>query len=596
MISRAFKLRFRRRLRMRKLQVEELSQQAERQLERNFFRRLERLTNVRRFVISWILLILLLGGCVTAQLATLHEYYQREAPAPGGIYTEGILGAYTNASPLYATSPVDLAVSRLVFSGLLTYDDQNNLVGDLATSWSVDATGKVYTVHLRPHVLWQDGVPFTAADVVFTYQLIQNPDAQSPLAPSWTGVSVKEVNPLTVTFTLPDPLSSFPYSLTNGIVPKHILQGEPMTSLRTLPFDTEDPIGTGPFELKTLEVTDSSSPTDREEHIGLVPYAQYYGGEPKLDSFIVQSFRSQSLMVQSFEKNQLTAMVGLTTVPSALKSNTNLMAYEFPLTAETMTFFKTSEGVLSDTQVRQALVSATDKSAVVQGLGYPAMTINEPLLQGELGYNPVYAQSGYDPANAVKLLQADGWLPGKNGIRYKNGQPLTFGLYAESGTEYAGVAETLKQQWRKVGVNVNVVLEDATDFQTTLATHTYDALLYGISIGKDPDVIVYWGSQYADVRSNERLNFSEYSSAVADESLEEGRTRFDPTLRAIKYEGFLSAWQADAPAVALYQPRFLYITDGPVYGLTDHQINSETDRFANVQNWMIREEGVSQVQ
>src|SRR5688500_14576180 len=116
MISRAFKLRFRRRLRMQKLQVEELGQQAEQQLERNFFRRLERLADVRRFVITWIILLILLGGIVVAQIRGLSGYYQVPQPIAGGTYSEGILGSFTNANPLFATGPVDVSVSKLLFA------------------------------------------------------------------------------------------------------------------------------------------------------------------------------------------------------------------------------------------------------------------------------------------------------------------------------------------------------------------------------------------------------------------------------------------------------------------------------------------------
>jgi hypothetical protein len=74
---------------------------------------------------------------------------------------------------------------------------------------------------------------------------------------------------------------------------------------------------------------------------------------------------------------------------------------------------------------------------------------------------------------------------------------------------------------------------------------------------------------------------------VADEALESGRTRFDPELRAIKYQPFLQAWQSDAPALGLYQPRFLYITHGQIAGLSVHPINTATDRFDNVVNWEV---------
>jgi len=84
------------------------------------------------------------------------------------------------------------------------------------------------------------------------------------------------------------------------------------------------------------------------------------------------------------------------------------------------------------------------------------------------------------------------------------------------------------------------------------------------------------------------LNFSEYKSPTADAALEAGRTRNDPTLRAVKYQPFLLAWQRDAPALGLCQPRFTYVTRGQVYGFSERTLVSGTDRFNTVEQWMIR--------
>jgi peptide/nickel transport system substrate-binding protein len=140
--------------------------------EKYFIQRMNRIGLVWRFVTAWLLLVVLLIGCLVVQLQALSGYYQSRRPVAGGVYNEGVLGSFTNANPIYATNDVDKTVSRLVFAGLFKYDEQNRLVGDLAKDWSVDAAGKVYTVHLRPHLTWQDGQPLTAADVAFTYKII----------------------------------------------------------------------------------------------------------------------------------------------------------------------------------------------------------------------------------------------------------------------------------------------------------------------------------------------------------------------------------------------------------------------------------------
>ncbi len=121
-------------------------------------------------------------------------------------------------------------------------------------------------------------------------------------------------------------------------------------------------------------------------------------------------------------------------------------------------------------------------------------------------------------------------------------------------------------------------------------------MLYGISLGPDPDAYAYWGSTQADERAANRVNFSEYKSTVADRALESGRTRSDPALRTVKYKPFLEAWRNDAPALALYQPRYLYVTRDTVFGFNPSVINVATDRYSNVAHWMIHQEKVRKLQ
>ncbi len=589
MIDRTTRLRWRRRIRNQRRQVEGMSYHADEHLERHFFKRLSRLADVRRFVAAWILLIMLLVVGVVFQLRALGNYYLITQPVAGGSYTEGMLGNYTNANPLYATSSVDASVSRLIFASLLKYDQKNQLVGDLADKWETDERALRYTVHLRPNLTWQDGKPLTANDVVFTYKVIQNPDAKSPLNNSWQGITVTAPNAQTVVFSLPNQLSSFPYALTNGIVPEHKLSGVPMTQLRSLAFNTVNPVGSGPFRWKAIEIH-GDKPENREQRIAFVPFDQYYAGKPKLNEFIIRAFHDNKQLLASFKNQELNGVVGLESLPEDLDKNLNVYAHSIPLTSEVMVFFKTSQDIVKDSLVRQALLAATNQPAVVNSLGYPAVSIHEPLLQTDIGYDKNLAQQSFNISRAQQLLDQAGWKVGSNGLRFKEGRQLTFTLFSQNTADYTSVAQTLKKQWRAVGVNVEVILQSDTDLQVTLVQHGYDALLYGISIGVDPDVFAYWHSSQADIRSANRLNFSEYKSSVADKALEAGRTRSDPLVRAIKYRPFLEAWRADVPAIALYQPRFLYVTNGKLYGFDEHTMNTGSERYSNVHNWMIRDQ------
>lgn len=599
--QRAMKLRFRRHFRLQKMQVEELGAQAEQRLENDFFKRLERLGAVKRFVSTWLLLVVLLIGVVVAQIRSLSSYYQVRAAAPGGTYTEGVLGAFTNANPVYATSLADITVSKLMFAGLLTYDHKNRLTGDLAESWAVDGAGTTYTVKLKPGLTWHDGKMLTANDVVFTYKVIQNPDARSPLVSSWSNITVSAPDDRTVVFSLPNPLASFPYSLTTGIVPYHILGGVNMTNMRSVSFNSTQPVGAGPFRWQALELT-SGSADKREEKIALKAFDDYHAGKPKLNGFVVRTFRDSEQLIRSFEEQEISGMAGLSQVPETLQRDSGVRTYRLPLTAAVMTFFRTQDGVLADARIRQALVSATDTRSILSSLQYPTRPVRQTLLPGQLAYDKRYDQAHYDKAAAISMLESGGWALGKDGVRVKDGKKLEFNLYYLDNAEYGPVATELAKQWGAVGAAVQLTPQEADDFRGTLSqapspgNRPYDALLYGISLGADPDGYVYWHSSQIDLRSPVRLNFSEYHSTAADASLEAGRTRLDPALRTVKYQPFLQSWQADAPAVSLYQPRFLYITHGAVDGLKETPINAEAGRLTNVHNWQIRKQWVTPTQ
>lgn len=592
MINRSTKLRWRRRLKRGQRKVEVFSVKTEEGAEKYFFKRIPRLTNVWRFVAGWVTLLILLSGGVFMQLQALSPYYQTIQPTKGGIYTEGLVGRFTTANPMYATTAVDSSVSRLVFSSLLKYNSQNQLVGDLASKIEADDRGLVYKVTLKDDIFWHDGKPVTPEDVIFTYQSIQNPDAKSPLQANWSSVKLQKIDNKTISFTLPHPLASFKPLLTNGIVPKHKLDKLAPSQLRTAEFNTMSPIGSGPFMWDSIQIS-GQSPETREEQIGLSANTNYYDGEPNLDKFIIKAIHSEKQLVEQFNKQQVDAMAGIDKRPDSIGDNGSISEYSIPLNAEIMVFFKTTSEALQEKAVRQALTLATNRAEVVSGLGYPVASARGPLLSNHLGYASEALQLDFNLDEANKILDKEGWVKGEDGVRKKGEQKLEFRLVTLKNSEYSFITQTLQRQWKQVGASIDISLEEDKELQSVIALHTYDALLYGVTLGSDPDVYAYWHSSQADVRSSSRLNFSELKSSQVDSALEAGRTRLDPTLRAAKYKPFLTAWRDEAPAVALYQPRYLYITRGRVYGIDSKNLDTATDRYANVQNWRIRTEHVT---
>lgn len=585
MIKHTTRLRWRRKVRNRQRQIEGIGSTTEESLDKHFFRRLGRLYEVRRFILTWILLVIVLISAVVVQTRALGDYFLQTVPTAGGIYSEGIIGSYTNANPIFASSEVDATVSRLIFSGLLTYDRSNQLAPDLAEWWKVDDTGKTYTVRLREGLRWHDGKKITAEDVIFTIETIQNPDTRSPYFSSWQGIKVSSLDDRTILFDLPNVLASFPYSLTSGIIPKHVLEDVSPDELRGSLFNTVQPVGSGPFKWKDVEVYGDTA-SNREQRIALSAYDDYHQGRPKLSEFIVRAYLEESTLIASFNEGELNGVAGALSMPL---EGTNVTEHNVPLTGAVMVFFQTAQPNLQDSKVRRALVQATNQADIIKSISHDSKLVDAPLLSEHIGYNPSAVQYGFNLDSARALLDEAGWkVDPATGTRMKDGKPLTINLNTLSSAEYAAVANQLQKQWREVGIDLVVLSMAQRDLQGVIDERGYDALVYGIVMGQDPDQFAYWHSSQADIRSQRRLNFSNYSNKTVDSALESGRTRIDPELRAAKYLPFLQSWREDAPAIALYRPRFIYTSFGPLYNFDQGAINSPVDRFNFVHEWMIR--------
>lgn len=584
MIDRATKLRWRRKVKQRQRQIEGISSSTEEHFDKHFFRRLGRLYEVRRFILTWVLLVVALIGGVVIQTRALGDYFLKLVPVSGGIYSEGLIGSYTNANPIFASSDVDTTVSKLLFSGLLTYDHENQLTGDIAEDWSVDEAGKTYTVRLRQDVKWHDGRNLTANDVAFTVRAIQNPDTRSPYFSAWQGIKTNVVNDHEIQFVLPNVLASFPYSLTLGILPRHKLEGVPFADLRGSLFNTVEPVGSGPFRWKDVEVVGNTA-EEREQRIALSRFGDYYRGRPHIEEYIVRAFLNEEALIGRFDQGRLNAVAGGLSVPLTGK---DVQEHIISLNGAVMVFFNTQSEPMNDAKLRRALTQATNQDSLLKQLGQ-AEAVHGPLLPEHVGFSKDYLQHKFNQAAATKLLDEAGWqVDAATGIRQKDGKKLSLGLKTLNSAEYAMVANQLQKQWSEIGVELSVESLAQNDLQNHIDERSYDALVHGIIMGSDADQFAYWHGSQADVLSQRRLNFSDYRSDVADSALEAGRTRIDPELRAAKYTPFLEVWRNDSPAIALYKPRFVYTVYGQLYNFDFDSINSPVDRLNNVHEWMIR--------
>lgn len=183
---------------------------------------------------------------------------------------------------MLATDSSSHQITALIFNGLVKYDENIQLVGDLAERWQVEDGGLKIIFFLRKNVRWQDGVPFTAADVVFTYEKLIDPELPTPYGADFEKVkSVRAIDDWTVEVLYKEPFVPALASWGMGMLPKHLLQHE---NLLKTSF-SRHPIGTGPYrfrEWKTAEFVDLEANTD------------YFDGEPSIGRYLYRIIPDQT--------------------------------------------------------------------------------------------------------------------------------------------------------------------------------------------------------------------------------------------------------------------------------------------------------------
>ena len=569
-------------MRVTRKSVEQAQSQMGEQLDKHVVRRWQKFIDVQRFVLGWLVLIGLLIAGVLVQSRSLAGYYLAKEPIRGGTYTEGVVGKIANLNPIFAGTSPERTISSLLFESLLRYNEDNELIGALATSWTANREQTVYTVKLRPDLTWHDGRPLTSQDVVFTFESIQHPDTGSPLNQSWRDIKVEAPDPATLVFTLPNPFSPFLHSLARvGILPSHVLDQVEPKELRTHPFNLQPLVGSGPFTFSNISLEQDYG------QVRLTGYNGYYLGAPKLDEIIVQTYADHEQLVSAFNGGSVTGATNLQAGDiEQLDDSRRNQVHTNPLYNNVMLFFNNSRAPLGGKDLRRALVQITDQKAIFNLLARAFSVSDAPLLPDQLGYKQSLSQLQYDVAAGTKALDKSGWKVTQDGVRRNaKGQPLELTLITQNSDEYPLVAEEIQRQWHEAGVQLKLEFVSPANLQQDwIQPHAYQLLLIGIDQGVDSDVFVYWHSSQARVGG---FNLSEYKNALVDTALESGRTRQDRRLRIAKYEAFMRQWRQDAPAIALYRPTSIYVQVSSAAGYRAQRLADPVDRFLGVSNWTI---------
>ncbi len=549
--------------------------------------RLDRLSGVRRHVLSWLVLVMLLVSLSATQWIVFRDNYSFRAPAAGGTYSEGVLGPLATLNPLYARSNAEKSAARLLFASLYNYDTTGHLKGDMVDRLTISQDEMNYTVTLKRGLKWSDGVPITAKDVVFTVSLLQNPNTNSEIT-GWQLAKATALDDQTVRFTLAAPYAPFMHALTFPVLPQHSLADVHPSELRQHKY-SQSPVTSGPFALRLVQ---NAAADGTKKIVHLVANTYYHAGTPKLERFQLYVYPSRDDIVRGLRVSEIIATPEL--MYDAQKDQAiqqNYTSQSYGVNNGVYAIFNTAaSGPLQSQKVRHALFGSVNIQALRRKLSRASEVLDGPILPHQVeGSLPRYDKP--DVAKAKRLLDEDGWTL-QNNQRRKGNDALKLSLVALKGHTYEEAAQYLAAVWRQaLNVEVDIRVVDPADtsqdiLQTVLQPRQFDVLVYEFVLGGDPDVYAYWHSSEANPRG---LNFANYNSAIADEALAGGRAKLSSKQRLDKYRAFVKYWYADAPAIPLYQAKIDYIHLPSAQTIAPSaRLVSPTDRYANVLHWTIR--------
>ena len=551
-----------------------------------------------------ILFLFFAGLCVFSSVSLLYllnESLLVAVPAYGGSLSEGVIGSPRFINPVLAVSDSDRDLTSLIYSGLLRATPEGDYVPDLAQSYVVSPDGKTYTFTLRQNATFQNGMPVTADDVVYTIQKAQDPALKSPVAANWDGVAVAAIDAHTVQFTLKQPYAPFVENATLGILPKQLWQNVSDDEFSFSDLNSS-PVGSGPFEIGSISRSASGIPTSYD----LKPFNNYALGAPYLGDLTMRFYQTENDVVEGLKSGEIQAASGIS--PDNLAALKGYTVEKAPLNRVFGVFFNQNQSVvLRDHDVRQALEDSIDRQQLLDsalgGYGTPLTGPVPPSLVGSTGSTTLSASSSpasivADPAAAQAELIKKGWTLNANGVLQKTTgkgksqttEVLAFSLATDNVPELRASAEYLKEQWQKMGAQVTVQIYDQGDLsQNVIRPRKYDALLFGEVIGRELDLFAFWDSSE---RNDPGLNIALYANPTADKILEALRTTSSDADRAKLYAQFEAELNQDIPAIFLYAPDFVYVVPKELAGLDLGFIEMPSDRFLSVTQWHLETDAV----
>lgn len=515
--------------------------------------------------------------------------------ASGGTVIAAEADTPSSLNPLLNQQLSTVDIDSAIFDGLVKVGDKGQFMPDLATSWSSSAGGTKWMFRLNPKASWQDGVPFTAKDVVFTTNLVKNPLFPATSTLGFDHVkSIQAVGKYEVDITLTKPYAPFlQYYATAFIQPEHVLGQIPVDKIRTDDQYNRRPLGTGPFEISDFAAGD---------HITLVANKGYFLGAPRLDKLIFRIVPNSATVLNQMRTGEVT-LAGQTADLDARQFNVlrhvpGLTGYNTPgFNWQHIDLVQT--GFLKDVKVRQALQMATPRERVIKvvalGYGVPQYSDQSP---AKSVYNKaVESYWPFNPDKARQMLLADGFTMGSNGVMTKGGTPFNIDLYVDAAfSAQVQIVQIIKEAWAKIGVNVTArPLDPATLFgrrgplydPNRLTSSTMKAVEYEWIESAEPDDTFFWStSNIIGPKVQAGGNFDGYSNPQADTLMAQGLLTTDPAKRKAIYQQLQLILANDVPDIWLYWGNVLTVATSKLHNYDPNPFNYDT--AWNAKDWYLQ--------
>ncbi len=528
-------------------------------------------------------------------LYSINSNYSSVVPTRGGVLSEGIVGIPRFVNPALAITRADQDTVALLYSGLLKIDESGNLIPELAESITVSEDGKVYQVELRQDKKFQDGVPITAKDAIFTINLVQDSNLKSPYRGNWSDVTIEEVSDFEFNVILNEAYSPFIENFTLGIMPKHIWGSLPIEQLPFSQYNTE-PVSSGPFSIKNI----SRDASGLISSYSLTPSSNN-DQKPNLSGIELRFFQNETLLENAFLENKITSTIYLPVKTISELDNDDINIITEPLPRIFGLFLNQNRSpALRDKSVRQALNIAVNRERLVnEVLGGYGVPTDKPILEDtdELEFISSTTENiplSFSIDEAREILTKGNWEQNEAGFWEKEiaKEVVTLSLTIKtSNTDlFEKTVSIIAEDWRKLGVDVQVEQYDQTGLvQSVIRTRDFEVLFFGLDMNRTQDLYPFWHSSQKD---DPGLNISQYTNITVDRLLDKTKNSQDKSERKNLLSEISNSISEETPAIFLFAPSIAYVVDKDIVLPPIKLLGKPSDRFMNISDWYAKSEVV----